>query len=986
MPPLHQIMNIVADADEDGTYPPMPSVNTIIGPDVKWVDGGRYHFARTTKWFVGFEFGEMNRWWRYLSPDPGFWAWDGWDYAGYTMQEELWSGPGSVEWKFREALAKLATVIPNSINGAGSSTFHWQPVGELIGNLNSLITVLGDQSENMYKAYNELDVPEGPMTGAAASAYAARLYDFGARLEQLRDDVKNNHDAIDDILAPVKSAAEKLQLAVEQALGNPATGMGRILDDWYFHVSAGSEEWYSPRGQFRIRINDSVMGIVGDSITDYNVNQELKHRWQKGFQGVIDAANDLYNSMNARYGGAFTSLDPIETPEGDIPFEMIPDINDIDNPYGGGGDGPPDPLEIDFDWGDGPPGPQEIDFDWGDGPSGEGPPELNYEDPGDGPETYTGGPEDETNYGGGGPGPEIIGGPEDVVENPPVLSTDFPGAGDPPPGSEIPPGGFSNPPLDLTGPGSGNDGVSPPPGMDTDFPVTGENGPNGVVPPPLGFNGPGSGGSGNGRGRGNGTGTDFPPPTGLTVDPETGLPINPDTGRPFPVDPGTGQPYDPDTGLPINFDPETGRVTPIDPVTGEPVSPDGATRLEIDPETGLPIDPDTGQPYPVDPDTGQPYDPDTGLPINFDPGTGEVAPIDPITGQPASPEAGLPITYDPETGLPYPIDPVTGEPITDGGGTRLDMDPATGLPIDPDTGQPYPVDPDTGRPYNPDTGLPVNYDPVTGQVAPIDPITGEAVTPDFTPPRSPGLDTNFPSWEDIDPINPVTGGPAEVHPDTGLPYPVDPETGEAIKTGFDAPPEGLNYPRYESGGPNGLNYPRYEGDGGSDGGGSGSGGGGGSSDRTAMFASPTGAGGTQAQAGAGGAAGGTGGAGGYGAGGMGSPMMPPMMPPGGMGGGGGGENRDRNRTTWLSEDEKVWGTDNSQQRSVLGRPVPGQPKKEAQRHEFIDAGADGGRTGTASHDDEGNRGRKRKPGIGNRRGHGQEQAGDGDGRRDRSSD
>ncbi|GAA0239551.1 hypothetical protein [Cryptosporangium japonicum] len=53
----------------------------------------------------------------------------------------------------------------------------------------------------------------------------------------------------------------------------------------------------------------------------------------------------------------------------------------------------------------------------------------------------------------------------------------------------------------------------------------------------------------------------------------------------------------------------------------------------------------------------------------------------------------------------------------------------------------------------------------------------------------------------------------------------------------------------------------------------------------------------------------------------GAPFFPPMM--GGMGGMGGGLNgnsgRERERQTWLSEDEKVWGTDPKVGPSVIGR-------------------------------------------------------------------
>ncbi len=56
-------------------------------------------------------------------------------------------------------------------------------------------------------------------------------------------------------------------------------------------------------------------------------------------------------------------------------------------------------------------------------------------------------------------------------------------------------------------------------------------------------------------------------------------------------------------------------------------------------------------------------------------------------------------------------------------------------------------------------------------------------------------------------------------------------------------------------------------------------------------------------------------------------MMPPMMPPmggmGGMGGSGTGRN-ERERETWLSEDEKVWGAGSVVGRGVVGRPADGE--------------------------------------------------------------
>ncbi|GAA4532635.1 hypothetical protein [Amycolatopsis samaneae] len=45
----------------------------------------------------------------------------------------------------------------------------------------------------------------------------------------------------------------------------------------------------------------------------------------------------------------------------------------------------------------------------------------------------------------------------------------------------------------------------------------------------------------------------------------------------------------------------------------------------------------------------------------------------------------------------------------------------------------------------------------------------------------------------------------------------------------------------------------------------------------------------------------------------------PMMPPPGMGGGGGADAKERQRTTWLAEDETTWGTDSGGFTAAIGR-------------------------------------------------------------------
>jgi hypothetical protein len=59
------------------------------------------------------------------------------------------------------------------------------------------------------------------------------------------------------------------------------------------------------------------------------------------------------------------------------------------------------------------------------------------------------------------------------------------------------------------------------------------------------------------------------------------------------------------------------------------------------------------------------------------------------------------------------------------------------------------------------------------------------------------------------------------------------------------------------------------------------------------------------------------------------PYLPPM---GGMGGMGNGERKERERQTWLSEDEKVWGTDVTAGMAVIG--LPDEDAEEVDGEEF----------------------------------------------------
>ncbi|KOX11974.1 hypothetical protein ADL05_22515, partial [Nocardiopsis sp. NRRL B-16309] len=625
MPEFHEIMNIFADAEgSEGAHPPMPSVDTILEPP--WLDLGRYHFWEDDHFFKGFDYKNVDRWWRYYDDY-------GWDYAGYKMQDQLWTGDDSPEAKFQKALKSLTDVAAMASGANASTTYDQSTIWDVSVNAAALDDFLqdyvGDKDAGLLKAYAGIDVPDSAMRGSAAGVFAARIYDLAKRLADLSVQLDRFHNGVNDLRGPLLSKINALVTAVNEAWQSPNATIKQTIDNWYFNLAAGSEEYNADRSQFSVlyHADPPVRGIVGDSITDHNINAELKLRWKNAYDPVFTAANDLYTTMASHYQNVATDLLPIREPVGGLPPGFDPPAASGGGSGGGDedGDGVPDWLQDLYDE-DGPGGGGGGDDipDWlrdlygddgpGDGPGGDGGPEGaggpeggtdsdgdgtpdwmeelfgGGDGPGGGNEEYVPPPLD-TNFESGGGNDDLFGdGPPGTVGSGPPLNTNFAAGGD----------GLGNPFGDGTGggPGSGapdGQGAPAPPPLNTDFGAGGDGLGNGFVPPPL-LNGPGSGAGSDGgsRQRPPGQGTNFPGSTGLDLDPATGLPINPDTGEPFPVDPGTGLPYSPDTGLPINYDPDTGQALPIDPVTGEPVPPgqDG-TRLETDPATGLPINPET---------------------------------------------------------------------------------------------------------------------------------------------------------------------------------------------------------------------------------------------------------------------------------------------------------------------------------------------------------------------------------------------------------
>jgi hypothetical protein len=398
MPELHDIMNTFASAptggssggseDGDASVGEMPSVNTIIGPGVNWVDHGRYHHAKDTNPFTGFKYeydgAKMDRWWKMRKPGTRLVPAGehvvemphDWDYAGYTMMSSLWrdeedgkhvKGAGdkeNVEGPFRSGLDRLSKVIPDSMSGNGvrpGASFDWAPTKELIGNLVTLekmFTEFGAGSDSdgyLLTAYKKLDIPEGPMTGSAAAVFGSKIYDLYMQFKQMQEKVHNNHQAIKDIGGDIWTKANTLRASVRSVMNDESSKMKPILDRWYHGGSAGSERWNHDTGQFWIRISEGEYGPVSNPATDENVNNRLKEMWKKKFENVISDATALYNRMDELYEAAHKDLKIISAPRGGTPLGMDPDIPDVDNP-GGGPEIPDFPEEIKLTYDDDGPG------------------------------------------------------------------------------------------------------------------------------------------------------------------------------------------------------------------------------------------------------------------------------------------------------------------------------------------------------------------------------------------------------------------------------------------------------------------------------------------------------------------------------------------------------------------------------------------------------------------------------------------------------
>ncbi|WP_036555530.1 hypothetical protein, partial [Nocardiopsis sp. CNT312] len=372
MPGIHEIMNIFADADDEGAHPPMPSVNEFL--DKPWVAHGQY--------FTGGESAmdrtDVNRWWRkyrqntntyqYSTGGPGQMVPIGtWHYAGYVMQEQLWTGDDAPEAKFLERLPKLINVASISRGENASTTYEKSTIWDISTSTaeldDFLETYAGDEDSGLFNVYTGLDVPDSAMQGSAAGVFAARVYDLAARMTHLSMQLHRFHNEVSNLREPLLPKIYTLVEKYNNAIASPNSTIKKTLDNWYFNVSAGTERWQDGGSRFTILIHADPpsRGVVGTPEADEAVNNELKARWLTAWAPVIIAANDLYSTMASHYEGTSSRLKKIYEPVGGLP----PGFNQpTDGPGGDGPDGDSD--------GDGVPDWLE-DLYGGDGPDGDGP-------------------------------------------------------------------------------------------------------------------------------------------------------------------------------------------------------------------------------------------------------------------------------------------------------------------------------------------------------------------------------------------------------------------------------------------------------------------------------------------------------------------------------------------------------------------------------------------------------------------------------------
>ncbi|MEE2053930.1 hypothetical protein Q8A49_25850, partial [Nocardiopsis umidischolae] len=460
--PLHELMNIFADSDEGGSYPPMVGIDTVTKDP--WVADGRYHFHETTNPFTGFSWNygghEMDRWWSYrdyytayMSTPNGYgYSYEtyGIDYAGYTMQRHLWGEKTLSDDKeslheegtppqdtFRQQLSNLALLADYEKNKLVSTSWDITRLQNTIDDLNNLREKLapyidGEGGGSLNKLWKEIDTPDGPMQGSAAAAYQYRLKDLAYRMTAVYDKIPDYTKQLGDLRESLKPGTSGLATAVSEALKGTGGTVQGVLDTWYFHTSAGTETFNPERDQFQVLINNGppggepVMGIPGDQATQDNINNTLYQRFRDHYKGVYETVNDLRDNMALYYKSVNDVLPRIEVPTS-LPTGTPTGPGPGPGPGGGGGGGPENPfddweIENPFDdWEIENPfnGWDEEDMPGPPPPPPPPPPQLPYNGPGtggDGPgnNEILSPPPPPPNLGLNGPGqggPEGLGGP-----------------------------------------------------------------------------------------------------------------------------------------------------------------------------------------------------------------------------------------------------------------------------------------------------------------------------------------------------------------------------------------------------------------------------------------------------------------------------------------------------------------------------------------------------------------------------------------------
>ncbi|WP_026124453.1 hypothetical protein [Nocardiopsis baichengensis] len=932
---LDHILNVFADPEGKGSVPPMDSPRVIY--EAGWIDRyfwneGNPHSA--DEWY-GF-FGDDQLWGDYSQGIND-------TYSGIFLNPEILDGADTLWGTFEN---KLRTVVTKALGDPnfGSESYYHAGLSRMATRLEEYQTFFQDEYDKLWTLYEKVKPGNESFEGATAAALARHLKSKALELK-----------GVADYLAPVKEAVNSAAAAADPTFADPVV---KAYNEW------ASDPGRSPRQVVRtwweenrdtVTKQDGFVYIGGkptDSLETWRgIEQEMKDLWWSKIENLRNAASENIPGLSKSYANAAGDILPYTPITTERPGGGGSGSGDGN---GGSGDGPGGDFDFDELWdeyfGDGDSDGGSGD---GDGGSGEGSGEGSGDD----------------SKGGSGDGP---GGDFDVEE---YLDEHFGSSGDGS-GSGAGPGGSGDGPGGSgegsgsgsgEGVGSGSGQVGGGPGGESEYPPPDSSGGSGSFPERedrVSLTGSSSGDGADGSsGDGAPGGSGVVPPLGTGTGGLGGLGGSGGGGR----DRGRGSGEQPGGGVDHlssenpwgdrSGDSGTGSLGGGSLTSSTDGADAGGGTVDLPPppeRTGV----QTGGEGPADPDSAgaQNGGGSTGGSVELGSsadGGGLPGGSEEMPGSGGSGGSGgswdLGSSAD-GGGLPGGSEEMPGSGGSGGSGGAWDLGSSADGGGLPGGSEEISGSGDSGASGG-------SWD--LGSSSDGGPLSGGSVDP--------------PGWGSSDGAS-GPGSSSGERPLSGSADLTGGGGGERSAGGsVDMPGSGL-----QGSGPAGVGADGLGGTASSGPGASALGGAGAPQDPASGYgggAAGTGGSGTVG-------AGGSGAGAAAGGGGSGSPMMPPMMPPMGGGAGAGGPQQERTRSTWLTEDENVWGTADRGGPAVLGRPGVG-PGKGATGLGHVPAGADGARPRTASADPAESVGGKRKPGIGQRGGRVQGPDGQREGERER---